>query len=196
MGRILDISERIILVLLFAAFAWANWRSEHLANLLVLATEAMTVFFILIRRQAFSISAQPVDWLLALGGTMLPLFARPGGQSFAPEVVGIVAMIGGAVVSAAAKLSLNRRFGIAPANRGVQRNWAYSIVRHPMYVGYFVAQFGYLLINPSLWNIGLYLAAWGLQFGRILREERWLLTDPEYQAYAASVRFRLVPGVF
>jgi len=196
MARILDLAERIILVLLFAAFANATLRAGHVANLLLLITEGMSVFFILFRRRAFSVSTEPVDWALALGGSMLPLLVRPGAAAIAPEVVTTALMSLGALITVLAKLSLNRRFGMAPANRGVQAGWAYSIVRHPMYAGYVLVQLGFLLSNPSLWNLCLYLACWSVQLGRVFREERWLLTDPDYQTYAAKVRYRLVPGIF
>ena len=196
MGRILDLSERIILVLLFVALLSANLRSGHPANLLLVATEFMSVFFVLIRRRALSVSTHAVDWVLALGGTMLPLMVRPGGQPLVVDAVSATLMSAGALVALAAKLSLNRRFGLAPANRGVQRAWAYSIVRHPMYAGYIVVQLGFILANPTPRNLAIYAIAWSVQVARIVREERWLMSDPEYQAYAATVRFRLVPGVF
>lgn len=196
MGRILDLSERLILVLLFAALANATIRSGAPANFLLLTTEGMSVFFILIRRQAISASTEPLDWALALGGAMLPLMVRPAPGPLVPEFVGATLMAVGVLVTIAAKLSLNRRFGLAPANRGIQGAWAYSVVRHPMYAGYIIVQVGFLLTNPSLYNLCVYLVAWSVQVARLFREERWLLTDPEYQAYAERVRFRLIPGIF
>lgn len=196
MGRILDLSERIILVLLFAAFANSALRSPQHANLLLILTEGMSVFFVIFRRQTLDVSTAPLDWALALMGTMLPLLVRPHGQPLIPGYICAVIMGVGALITIAAKLSLNRRFGIAPANRGVQRAWAYAIVRHPMYAGYIVVQCGFLLLNPTVWNLGLYVTAWSIQVGRILREERWLSSDPDYRAYAEAVRFRLIPGLF
>jgi hypothetical protein len=77
----------------------------------------MSVFFVLIRRKALDVSTLPVDWALALGGAMLPLLVRPGGTPLAPQIVGTVVMSIGALITIVAKLSLNRRFGLAPANR-------------------------------------------------------------------------------
>jgi hypothetical protein len=34
------------------------------------------------------------------------------------------------------------------------------------------------------------------QFGRTIFEEKFLLSDPEYQKYVQRVRFRMVPLVF
>jgi protein-S-isoprenylcysteine O-methyltransferase Ste14 len=45
-------------------------------------------------------------------------------------------------------------------------------------------------------NAILYLAALAIQIARLKREERILMLDPAYQAYAARVRYRLLPGLF
>jgi len=182
--------------LLFAAFANANFHNPHSISLLLVATEAMSVFFVIFRKRTTDVSAIPADWFFALAGTMLPLLVRPGGVSVVPGPASAALMILGALITIAAKLSLNKRFGLAPANRGVQGGWAYSVVRHPMYAGYFLVQLGFLLANVTLWNAGLYLLAWGVQVARMMREEKWLMADPTYGAYAAKVRYRVVPGVF
>jgi protein-S-isoprenylcysteine O-methyltransferase Ste14 len=65
-----------------------------------------------------------------------------------------------------------------------------------MYAGYLLSDFGFLLINPTLWNLGVYAIAYGLQVPRLLAEERLLSRDPEYREYQARVRHRLIPGVF
>ncbi|HZZ69704.1 MAG TPA: methyltransferase [Phenylobacterium sp.] len=73
---------------------------------------------------------------------------------------------------------------------------AYVFVRHPMYLGYALAHTAYLLTNPTLLNLGLISCTWACQFGRILREENWLMQDRAYRRYARIVRFRMIPGLF
>jgi protein-S-isoprenylcysteine O-methyltransferase Ste14 len=192
---VFDWGERIILAALFVLFAVSNLASPDFANLVILVGEAMTIYFVLTRRRALSITENPVDWLLAFAGTFAPLLARPGGAPVA-EGAATALLVVGTLVALAAKLSLNRRFGIAPANRGVQSSWTYALVRHPMYLGYMIAQVGYLLHNPTAWNLGLYAAAWVLQLARIAREERHLMQDSDYRDYAGRVRHRLVPGLY
>jgi protein-S-isoprenylcysteine O-methyltransferase Ste14 len=123
---------------------------------------------------------------------------RIGGEEIFPGAAflatGLIAV--GATISFLAKMSLNRRMAIAPANRGVQAKWAYAVVRHPMYAGYVVAQVGYLIHNPSWTNVAIYLCAWALQGVRIIREERHLSLDEDYRAYMRQTPFRLIPGVF
>jgi protein-S-isoprenylcysteine O-methyltransferase Ste14 len=73
----------------------------------------------------------------------------------------------------------------------------YAFVRHPMYAGAVLYLFGLPLMLQS-WN-GLWLSpllvlgvAW-----RAVNEEKMLRAElPGYEAYAARVRYRLVPGVW
>jgi len=51
-------------------------------------------------------------------------------------------------------------------------------------------------MNPTLWNLAMYAVCDGLQIPRILAEERLLGRDRRYQDYRATVRYRLLPGVF
>lgn len=190
-----DWGERLLLLLLFLGFAYPNIASRDWTNYLLVTLETVSVIFILIRRRARSVSEKPLDWALAVAGTMAPLLIRPGGEHLGGWAAGALIIVGTAV-SFGAKASLNRRFSMAPANRGVQAGFVYSIVRHPMYLGYIIAQAGYLMHNPTVWNACVYAAAWSLQFARIGREEAHLLQDPDYRAYASRVRFRLVPGLF
>ena len=53
-----------------------------------------------------------------------------------------------------------------------------------------------LLVAPSWWNLSIYLAVWPLLIARIFAEERVLGQDPDYQAFKARVRYRLLPDVF
>lgn len=192
---ILDWGERAILLLMFGMFVIANIQSGDAYNYILIVAEALTAFFVLTRRKAFSITEKPLDWFLGLAGTFFPLLVRPGGEALLGWPAALL-MIVGTVISICAKFSLNRRFGIAPANRGVQANWAYAVIRHPMYAGYVLAQIGFLLHNPTLNNVVIYAIAWGLQLARIQREENHLLQDDAYRTYAQRVRFRLVPGVY
>jgi protein-S-isoprenylcysteine O-methyltransferase Ste14 len=193
---VMDWGERLVLVALFLLFAAVNLRAGDPIDTLIVVGEAATAYFVLTRRRAISITERPMDWLLAFAGTLMPLLSRPGGAPLIIAPVAVTLLMLGTLTALAAKLSLNRRFGIAPANRGVQDGWAYSLVRHPMYLGYIIAQIGYLLYNPSLRNLAVYGLAWACQFARIVCEERHLMQDAAYRDYASQVRRRLIPGVY
>ena len=69
------------------------------------------------------------------------------------------------------------------------------MVRHPIYLGYFLNHVGFLLTLWSPFNLALYIVLHTLQFLRIFEEEKVLRTDPEYNEYAETVRYRLIPFV-
>lgn len=49
---------------------------------------------------------------------------------------------------------------------------------------------------PMLLNGAMYGLAFILQIVRIRREERVLMRDPTYVAFAQRVRYRLLPGIY
>ncbi len=195
--------DRLEQILLVTAYAWLLvriWPSQfELANwfpLLLLFSEGVVVFFIVIRRATTEISDRPYDWVIALAGTFLALAVSTGGAPLIDPAWGAIPLIVGVVIHTGAKLSLQRSFGVVAASRGVRVKGMYRLVRHPMYAGYMLSHMGYLLLAPSLRNLLVYLCVWFLLALRIFAEERILLGDPDYGRYAHRVRFRLVPLIF
>ncbi len=194
--RLIDFAERATVVVAFICYVIGNFDPHHWLNLVVVSTDAVTVWYVLLRRPATSISPDPADWIIALGGTLLVMLARPGGAPFVSPAVPFALMAQGTLLAVAAKFSLNRSFGLAPANRGVRMRGAYVFIRHPMYLGYALVHIAYLLMNPTRANATLIGATFACQGWRILREERWLMQDRAYRRYARIVRFRMIPGLF
>jgi protein-S-isoprenylcysteine O-methyltransferase Ste14 len=109
---------------------------------------------------------------------------------------GLVLVTLAACLSLASLVSLGRRFGVFPALRDLQTRGPYRIVRHPMYLAYLFADIGY---NLQEWNFGtalLVVAGWASLLYRIHAEERMLSRDVGWPDYAASVRYRLIPGLW
>jgi len=194
----IDIGERIFILLLFATLVVRISHSIGVRpyNMLVLLSEGLVAFFVVVRRPAFSISVRPMDWAIALAGTALAMFVRPGGRPLLPEIIGTVLMFAGLLLAIWAKLSLRRSFGIAAANRGAVVAGPYRFIRHPMYSGYVIVYVGFLLNNPLLWNLCIYAMTALLLVIRVLAEERVLKTDSVYNAYSDRVRFRMIPALF
>lgn len=193
--RAIDLAERIALVAAVAFAIAANLASHRVLNVVSLGNDLIVVFFVLIRRGANLVSESPLDWALAFGASLGVLLMRPGGVPWIGAGWALALALPGWVISLTATLSLNRSFGVVAANRGVKARGAYRIVRHPMYLGYFLNHTAYLLLNPTALNLGVWLGVCGCQVGRVIREEQLLLRDPAYRAYAARVRFRILPGV-
>jgi len=107
---------------------------------------------------------------------------------------GLVLVTLAACLSLASLIGLGRRFGVRPALRGLATRGPYSLVRHPMYLAYVIADIGY---NLQEWNFGtmlLVMVGWASLLYRIRAEERMLSQHAEWPAYVASVRHRLLPG--
>lgn len=123
-------------------------------------------------------------------------FRLDPGAHLISETVAAGLQVTGVAIQLYAKFSLRRSFGILPANRGVVVSGPYRFARHPIYLGYFVNQAGFLSANFGVRNLAVLLILWALQIFRIAREERILVKDEKYREYAARVRYRLIPGVF
>jgi len=73
---------------------------------------------------------------------------------------------------------------------------SYRIVRHPIYLAYMLADIGYNLMEYNLGTVMLVVAGWASLFYRIRVEERILSHDASWSSYVASVRYRLIPGLW
>jgi protein-S-isoprenylcysteine O-methyltransferase Ste14 len=114
----------------------------------------------------------------------------------ASQLAGDILVALAAGLSLVSLLTLGRRFGVRPASRGLTTIGPYRIVRHPIYLSYLVADVGF---NLQLWNWGTLLLValgWGSLLVRIRAEERLLAQDPGWATYTATVRSRLIPGVW
>ena len=201
MSLALDLLERAVVAVFFSLMWWSflgSWQETgDIISLVLLVSEGSVVAFVLIRRFTNDVSYKVGDWLVALLGTTAPLLIRPtGGEPLIPVAFCMALILAGLALQIAAKLTLRRSFGVVAANRGVKMGGPYRFVRHPMYAGYFMTQIAFLLANPSIWNVAVYVVAFSLQVRRIFVEERILNHDPSYRALAAAVPYRLAPGIF
>jgi protein-S-isoprenylcysteine O-methyltransferase Ste14 len=194
----LKISANAVIAMALGLLAFACYRryqdTGSLNWLGLLAVNALFVLMYIAKRDAVAISTSPPLWLLAFAATCLPLMLRPTAPSTLSPAGNVVQLVGLCAVVGAI-LSLRRSFGIVPANRGVRTQGLYNVVRHPLYATELLAIGGFVLANPSLWNLALWLADCVLQFNRARAEERFLGADPIYQEYRARVPFRLIPRV-
>jgi protein-S-isoprenylcysteine O-methyltransferase Ste14 len=198
LNRLVDLGERAIPVLLFSILA-TNQLPHILTaplNGLILISEGLVAGFIVFRRQAIAVSMRPLDWTVALIGTIGPMMVHAGGHRLAPPPVILFLFLVGLLLSIWGKLTLRRSFGITAANRGVVETGAFGFVRHPIYAGYVLTYISFMMLNPIVWNAAVYVVALGAMVMRIRAEERVLAEHPDYAAYMTRVRYRLIPGLF
>lgn len=197
-NRTIDLAERLLVALLSIPFliAFARALPMHPNFILLAISETLAVGLVIIRKPGH-MAITPYAFFVAVMGTALPLLIRPAGAAaLLPSFSTTLIMSAGLALSIAAKLFLNRSFGIVAANRGVKNGGPYRLVRHPMYLGYMVNQLGFLLAAFSFANLCIYAVAWAFQILRIKEEERLLREDDAYLRFAGSVRFKLVPWLF
>jgi protein-S-isoprenylcysteine O-methyltransferase Ste14 len=197
----LDQVERVVLVALYAWLAIRLFQNHSTAGIasavIVLLSEGLVVLFVLTRRAAREMSQRPFEWCLAAAATILPLGVQSGGDwNFIPPLLGGLIAVLGIVIQFSAKLSLGRSFGCVPALRGLKTSGPYRYVRHPIYAGYLLTHVGFLAMNPSGWNLAIYVGCYAAQIPRLLAEERMLSRDAHYADYQATVRYRLIPGLY
>lgn len=200
--ELLEIAARTcsaVLLGVFAYFAFVHWRADpgRITLLLIVVAEFFTVGLSLFARTPVRRDWTPFAFVCSICGTyyFLAVQLAPGVR-LVPETVGAALQMVGICWQIFAKATLRASFGLLPANRGIVSGGPYRFMRHPMYFGYFVMDIGFLLVNFGIWNLAVYIVQFALQIGRIAREERLLSTDAKYRAYMASVRFRVIPGLF
>jgi protein-S-isoprenylcysteine O-methyltransferase Ste14 len=198
--RLRTIGANLLIGVLFAIFAYAafnSWQQTGHIQLLILAFQEFLIVGLVITRHYTVLESRSLwDWNVALLGTAAPLLQRAGVTLPGLEPFGLALQIAGTVLATLAVMSLGRSFGIVAANRGVRTTGFYRFVRHPLYGSYLVGYLGFLLGSFSIWNVSLIILTVLCQYARALAEERILLQDPAYQAYAQQVRYRFIPYLF
>lgn len=185
-------AELVILFLLTPTFTIADW---------IYVLQHLMVLGIALTRPTPKMLDYSIASSIAVGVAYIYPYAQviwlrwsPGDVAW-PEA-GLVLVIIAAGLSLVSLLILGRRFGVRPALRELVRRGPYQIVRHPMYLSYIIADIGYNLQEWNFVTVILVLFGWASLIFRIHAEERVLSRDPGWPAYVASVRYRLLPGVW
>ena len=184
--------ELALLIYLTPTFTITDW--IYLVQHLIVLVVALT------RRPP-----QAQDHSLQASAAVVVSYAYPYGQMvylrWVPGVPawpdgGLVIVALAACLSFSSLVTLGRRFGVRPALRGLATKGPYRVVRHPIYLAYFVADVGYNLQEWNTGTVAMVLAGWIAVLYRIHAEERVLAGDPGWPAYTARVPYRLVPGLW
>lgn len=192
--------SRLGLCTLYVIFAYSHLVAMQqdgfrLSLLLLVVFETTMVGLVFVRRDSTKVDFTTTAVVAGLVGSFAALGFRPtgGGEDL---IVGQAVQLVGIVFQLGASVSLGRSFGLVPANRGIKTGGLYRLVRHPFYFSYLVTQTGYIINNPSTRNVVVLAIGLGFQVVRIRYEERLLMGDADYVAYARSVKWHLVPRVW
>jgi len=194
----IKVIANVTVVVFLGLMAYGCYRKFHDSGsfnwLGLLIVNSIMVAMYVVRRDARSICQSPFLWLLAFAGTCIPLILLPTAPSISTDIGNVIQLVG-IVAIAASMLSLRRSFGIVPAHRGIRTGGLYNLVRHPLYASELFWMLGFVIANPSGWNIALWVCDCMLQLSRASAEERFLGDDPVYSQYRARVKYRLLPLV-
>lgn len=197
-SRLANVLLGSFLFAIWMLFVWVHIRAfidtGKFAYLVFCVSESLQGILFLFRSMPKVVSMDPLDWLVAGGGTFAPFLLRP--TNLPLWIHGDIIVVGAVIIQIIALLSLNRSFAIVAANRSIKTLGAYRIVRHPMYASYIFLFLGYFLLNASLMNAGLIILAWVFMGLRLIREEKLLSEDAQYQEYKKQVKWRLIPLVY
>ena len=191
----------VALAALYAVFAAAHVAAARQSGrwataMPMVAQETLLVALFLARRRSTATSARPLDWLVGIVGTFLPMLLRPTDDVGRLNWIGQPVQIIGLVLALTSLAFLGRSVAVVAANRGIKTAGMYGLVRHPTYAAYIVTYLGYLASFPSLRNGLIVLGTITALNMRAMVEERFLRQDSAYEAYCRRVPWRFVPYVY
>lgn len=165
-----------LIMLTFGIISLLRWRSSGETFFLLLFFRDTIAAFFLIRREESERNGSPLIACIAYISSGLPLlyFSAPYGieTNIVKLSADLFAIVGFLIVTWAT-IDLGTKLGVSPAKRGDKCvKGLYRFIKHPMYVGYAIAQVGWIFINEL--NVVIYLVSISLFLIRSKYEDRIL----------------------
>ena len=165
-----------LIMLSFAVLSMLRWnRSGELFFLLLSFRDLVASYFLATREKAEVKSGNTMA-ILAYVSSGLPLlyFSAPFGIELRSHrlIFDLLTIVGFLIVTWAT-IDLGTKLGVSPAKRGEKVvKGIYRFVSHPMYLGYAIAQIGWILINKT--NFFIYTVSIFLMIIRAKNENKLL----------------------
>lgn len=164
-----------VIMLVFAIYAAYRWNSTgFIFFALLFLRDVVAVWFLLKRNPDKKQNEFGLVSVMSYISAAFPFFyLGSSGQISTPVylIFNIFSVLGFGL-AALALLDLGKSFGVSPANRGKVTSGVYRYFNHPMYIGYAIAEFGLILLNPI--NAIIYCLSMSLYFYRAKVEEKTL----------------------
>lgn len=162
------------IMFIFALIAGYRWHNTGIIFFGLLVIRDFTAsWFLISRKPNKEKSISRLSEALAYFSSACPFFYLNSSHSL-PEIglISSVLAIVGFTISTLALFDLGSSFGISAANRDIIRTGLYRYIRHPMYLGYAISEFGFIFINPI--NAIIYCLSMSLYFTRSKLENKIL----------------------
>ena len=187
----------IIGMVYFINQAYQAYMNAHNPTvLLLLVEELITVFLIVAAKFTDTRNFSPLPMIATICGTFYFFAVSLGsGTKLIPDNIASMRLICAICWQIYAKIYLGRSFGLLPACRTVVDTGPYRLVRHPIYLGYFIGHMSFLFNNFSLWNVTVFTLLYLFQVLRIIYEEQVLSQNEQYREYKTRVKYRFIPFV-
>jgi len=169
------------------------------SNFAIMGFITVLIVLLVVRRKPTARGRGIYGRFVAVSGAFLGLSIvqlPPRELSPAIYLTSALLILGGTTFAIYAVLGLQRSFSVLPEARGLVTRGPYAMIRHPLYLGEFVALLGITLQYFSLWALLLLVLQCTFQVERMRNEERVLSgVFPEYRDYMARTA-RLVPHIY
>lgn len=163
-----------VIMFIFALIAGYRWHSSgYLFFGLLIVRDLAASWFLISRKPIVDKIDSRFSDALAYVSSALPFIYLESYKALplAGLVSSILAIIG-FTISTLALFDLGSSFGVSPANRGLVGSGLYRYVRHPMYSGYVLSEFGFIILNPM--NVIIWIASASLYYCRSKLEDQVL----------------------
>jgi protein-S-isoprenylcysteine O-methyltransferase Ste14 len=155
----------------FGVLALYRWHQTQLVFFLLLVLRDFAAGYFFFKRKPAQTKGKLIPSLLAYVSSAMPLlYFGPNVDTKLLFLASDLLAILGFLVVAFATVELGTSIGISPANRGHVRSGIYRYIKHPMYLGYIVSEFGLIFLNSA--NILIWMISFGLYVLRMKLEKK------------------------
>lgn len=182
-----DISRQLIAgATLLLYFYWLRWESHISVGELKKSTEHKDYHTM----ELAAVAKLTTLGAAFLGGTVVHLYlALPG----------IAIMWWGIRLRQYAVIALGNQYShrLRIPEQGIIEEGPYNSIRHPAYLGTFIAHIGFVMVYFNKWSVLSVFILWGAAvLIRTILEDRMLMEVPEYRVYAQRVKYKLFRSIW